>query len=48
MNGKLRQRGYRPVPFGQSSLRDTVKYPGGAGPAARRSDRPEPSHDHDH
>ncbi len=47
MNGKLRQRGYRPVPVGQSPFRDTVKYQ--AARVLRRAQRQaEPSHDHDH
>jgi ribosomal protein L16 Arg81 hydroxylase len=45
MNGKLRQRGYHPLPYGQSALRDTVKYQ--AARVWRRAHRQvEPSHDH--
>jgi len=47
MNGKLRERGYRPVPVGQSALRDTVKYQ--AARVLRKAQRqPEAAHDHDH
>ena len=45
LNGKLRRRGYRPVPFGRSALRDTVKFQ--AARVLRKVQRtPAPSHDH--
>ena len=45
LNGRLRRRGYRPVPFGRSALRDTVKFQ--AARVLRKVQRaPEPSHDH--
>lgn len=45
MNNRLRRRGYRPVPFGRSAWRDTVKFQ--AARVLRKLQRsPEPSHDH--
>lgn len=45
MNNRLRRRGYHPVPFGRSALRDTLKFQ--AARVLRKVRRtPEPSHDH--